>query len=142
MPLWHIYHPADTYSDQDKQDFARDITALYTRFGLPDFYVVVLFREIDESSIYVAGRPARDTVRIVVEHLARHLDDPDMRRRSTQALDAVMQPYTGGRGLHWEFHTYESPRDLWMIAGQFPPDAGSEAEQAWARAGKPLPLSP
>lgn len=139
MPLWHIYHPANTYSERDKQDFARDITELYTSFGLPAFYVVVLFVEVGESDFYVGGKPSRHTVRIVVEHLARHLDDPEMRRRSTDRLDSIMMPYTRDRGLHWEFHTYESPRDLWKIAGQFPPPAGSEAEKAWARENKPIP---
>ncbi|WP_063065236.1 tautomerase family protein [Nocardia violaceofusca] len=141
MPLWHVHHPAGTYSDADKQDFARDITALYASFGLPEFYVVVLFREIEETSFFVGGKPSNNTVRIVVEHLARHLDDPQMRKRSTQRLNSIMEPYTGARGLHWEFHTYESPRDLWMIDGLFPPDAGSEAEQAWVRANEPIPYS-
>ncbi|NEW47953.1 tautomerase family protein [Nocardia cyriacigeorgica] len=140
MPLWHIYHPANTYSDQDKQDFANDITELYTSFGLPAFYVVVLFKETAESDFYVGGKPATDTVRIVVEHLARHLDDPEMRKRSTDKLDSIMLPYTRARGLHWEFHTYESPRDLWKIAGQFPPPAGSDAEKAWARTNTPIPF--
>lgn len=139
MPLWHIYHPANTYSDKDKQDFAKDITELYTSFGLPAFYVVVLFKEIEESAFFVGGEPANDTVRIVVEHLARHLDDPDMRKRSTQKLDSIMVPYTRDRGLHWEFHTYESPRDLWMIAGLFPPGPGTEAESTWASENKPVP---
>ncbi|WP_280183292.1 tautomerase family protein [Nocardia cyriacigeorgica] len=139
MPLWQIYHPADTYSEQDKQDFALDITELYTSVGLPAFYVVVLFHELAESDVYVGGKPASDTVRIVVDHLARHLEDPEMRTRSTDALDSIMLPYTRDRGLHWEFHTNESPRDLWKIAGQFPPPAGSEAEKAWARANAPIP---
>lgn len=139
MPLWQIYHPADTYSEQDKQDFALDITELYTRVGLPAFYVVVLFHALAESDVYVGGKPASDTVRIVVDHLARHLEDPEMRTRSTDALDSIMLPYTRDRGLHWEFHTNESPRDLWKIAGQFPPPAGSEAEKAWARANAPIP---
>ncbi|WP_225728166.1 MULTISPECIES: tautomerase family protein [unclassified Nocardia] len=139
MPLWHIYHPANVYSDSDKQAFARDITDLYTSFGLPAFYVVVLFQEIPESGFFVGGEQAGDTVRIVVEHLARHLDDPDMRRRSTDRLDSIMVPYTRDRGLHWEFHTNESPRDLWKIAGLWPPGAGTEAERAWAEANKPIP---
>ena len=139
MPLWHVYHPANTYSDKDKQDFAKDITEHYTSFGLPAFYVVVLFKEIEESAFFVGGEPANDTVRIVVEHLARHLDDPDMRKRSTQKLDSIMVPYTRDRGLHWEFHTYESPRDLWMIAGLFPPGPGTEAEGTWASENKPVP---
>ncbi|MBF6091204.1 tautomerase family protein [Nocardia cyriacigeorgica] len=139
MPLWQIYHPADTYSEQDKQDFALDITELYTSVGLPAFYVVVLFHALAESDVYVGGKPASDTVRIVVDHLARHLEDPEMRTRSTDALDSIMLPYTRDRGLHWEFHTNESPRDLWKTAGQFPPPAGSEAEKAWARANAPIP---
>ncbi|MBB5918688.1 phenylpyruvate tautomerase PptA (4-oxalocrotonate tautomerase family) [Nocardia transvalensis] len=139
MPLWHIHHPPNTYSDKDKQDFARDITEFYTGVGLPAFYVVVLFIEVPETSFFVGGEPTRDTVRIVVEHLARHLDDPDLRTRSTRKLDSIMTPYTRDRGLHWEFHTHESPRDLWMIAGLIPPGPGTEAEKTWARENKPLP---
>ncbi|WP_280340730.1 tautomerase family protein, partial [Nocardia neocaledoniensis] len=30
MPLWHIHHPANTYSDKDLADFARAITEIYT----------------------------------------------------------------------------------------------------------------
>ncbi|WP_040790722.1 tautomerase family protein [Nocardia paucivorans] len=139
MPLWHIYHPVNTYSDQDKKDFARDITEFYTGFGLPAFYVMVLFREVEENAFFVGGKPSGNTVRIVVEHLARHLEDPKLRKRSTERLNSIMVPYTGDRGLHWEFHTYESPRDLWMIAGQFPPGPGTEAEKVWARENAPLP---
>lgn len=139
MPLWHIYHPANTYSDSDKRAFANDITELYTSFGLPAFYVVVLFKEIQESDCFVGGKPSGDTVRIVVEHLARHLNDPEMRRRSTEKLNSIMVPYTGDRGLHWEFHTYESPRDLWRIAGLVPPDPGTDAEKVWARDNQPSP---
>ncbi|GAB2723549.1 tautomerase family protein [Nocardia thraciensis] len=70
--------------------------------------MVVLFTELAESAFFDGGRPAGNTVRIVVEHLAPHLDDPDLRTRSTERLNATMVPYTRDRGLHWEFHTYES----------------------------------
>ncbi|GEM30412.1 hypothetical protein NN3_14190 [Nocardia neocaledoniensis NBRC 108232] len=140
MPLWHIYHPANSYSDKDKEHFAQAITEIYTGVGLPAFYVVVLFKEIEQSSFYVGGAASEDTVRIVVEHLARHLDDPVMREKSTRRLNSVMEPFTRDRGLHWEFHTYESPRDLWMIAGQYPPLPGSEGERTWAAANEPVPL--
>ncbi|MGW7006993.1 tautomerase family protein [Streptomyces sp. NPDC054933] len=139
MPLWRIYHPANVYSDIDKQCFAAKITEFYTGFGLPEFYVVVLFTGVEESSFYVGGRPAADAVRIVVDHLARHLDDPLLRRRTAERLDAIMAPYTRDRGLHYEFNVTESPRDQWMIGGLFPPDTGSEAEKTWVRESKPLP---
>ncbi|MCM6775654.1 tautomerase family protein [Nocardia sp. CDC159] len=139
MPLWHVYHPIGAYSAADKQNFARDITGIYTAVGLPEFYAMVLFHEVDTHDFYVGGRPAGDAVRIVVEHLARHLDDPVRRRAMTERLDAVMRPYTRDRGLHWEFHIDETPRDLWMIAGLWPPDPGTDAEKAWAAANRPLP---
>ncbi|MFF0491834.1 tautomerase family protein [Nocardia sp. NPDC004068] len=139
MPLWQIHHPVGAYSEQDKRAFATDITAIYTAVGLPAFYVVVLFHEVPAADYYVGGEPSDATVRIVVKHLARHLDDPDRRRVMTERLDATLHPYTRDRKLHWEFHVEESPRDLWMIAGLWPPDPGTDAERAWAEANRPLP---
>ncbi|WP_067681231.1 tautomerase family protein [Nocardia miyunensis] len=139
MPLWQIYHPVGVYSDQAKQDFAADITRHYTGVGLPAFYVVVQFQELGESDFLVGGKPSANTVRIVVSHLARHIDEPRRRRRMTEFVNAIIVPYTADRGLHCEFHIEESARDLWMIDGLWPPDAGSEAEKAWAAANSPIP---
>ncbi|MBF6140285.1 tautomerase family protein [Nocardia farcinica] len=138
-PLWHIYHPPATYTEADKQEFAQAVTRSYRSWGLPDFDVVVLFHEIAAADCFVGGRPADSTVRVVVEHLARQLEDPDMRRIMTEKLDTVMAPFTHDRGLHCEFHVDETPRDLWMIGGLHPPPAGSAAEKQWVAAGKPVP---
>jgi phenylpyruvate tautomerase PptA (4-oxalocrotonate tautomerase family) len=139
MPLWQIHHPVGVYSEQDKRDFAADITRYYTDVGLPAFYVVVQFRELAESDFFVGGTPSADTVRIVVAHLARRLDDPQRRKRMTEGINVITLPYTRDRGLHWEFHIDESARDLWMIEGLWPPAAGSDAEKAWAAANSPIP---
>ncbi|AYF74199.1 4-oxalocrotonate tautomerase [Nocardia yunnanensis] len=139
MPLWHIYHPVDTYTEQDKQDFAADITEIYTRVGLPAFYVVVQFHEMPPTSVFVSGKPSGDTVRVVVKHLARHLDTAEGRKRMTERLADVIRPYAGDRGLHSEFHIEDTPRDQWMIAGLWPPASGSDAEKAWAAANRPMP---
>ncbi|MGW4244450.1 tautomerase family protein [Nocardia sp. NPDC004722] len=139
MPLWQIYHPADTYTEQDKQDFAADITEVYTRVGLPAFYVVVQFHEMPAASVFVGGKPSGDTVRVVVKHIARHLDDGERRKRMTEHLDGVMRPYTHDRGLHMEFHIEDTPRDQWMIAGLWPPATGSDAEKEWAQANRATP---
>lgn len=138
MPLWHIYHRPGTYTAEDKRDFATDITAYYSRFGLPPFYAVALFHEIPADSFYVGGEPVA-SVRITIDHLARQLDDPDRRTAMTRQLHDLMAPYTHDRGLHLEFNINEVPRDTWMIAGSFPPPAGSTAERDWARANRPLP---
>ncbi|WP_327099565.1 tautomerase family protein [Nocardia vinacea] len=139
MPLWHIYHPANTYTPEDKQNFARDITAYYARVGLPEFYAVALFHELPADSFYVGGKPTAASVRITIDHLARQLDDPEMRKRMTRGLDTLMAPYTHDRGLYLEFNINEVVRDTWMIAGLFPPPIGSDIEQAWAEENKPIP---
>jgi phenylpyruvate tautomerase PptA (4-oxalocrotonate tautomerase family) len=139
MPIWNIYHSGEAFTDEQKQDFANDITKYYTRIGLPEFYVVVAFHEIAESSFFVGGAKADHTVRIVVGHLARHVEDPRHRARMAESLNAVIAPHTLDRGLYLEFHVDETPRDLWMIAGMQPPDPGTEVEKLWARENRPVP---
>ncbi|MET8874300.1 tautomerase family protein [Nocardia sp. NPDC004604] len=138
MPLWHIYHSADTFTAEDKQNFAKDITAYYAHFGLPEFYAVALFHEVPADSFYVGGVPT-PSVRITIDHLARQVDDPDMRKRMSERLHDLMAPYTHDRGLHVEFNINEVPRDTWMIAGLFPPPPGSDIERGWAETNKPIP---
>lgn len=139
MPLWHIHHPVGAYSARQKKEFATDITEFYVRFGLPRFYVVTLFHEVPESSFLVGGEPSATSVRIVVEHIARHVEDPDVRKRMSEALGRLVAPHTQDRGLYCEFHVEETPRDLWMIEGMVPPPSNSEAEQRWVRENRPTP---
>jgi phenylpyruvate tautomerase PptA (4-oxalocrotonate tautomerase family) len=138
MPLWHVYHPVGAYSAEQKQRFAADVTEFYARVGLPKFYVVTLFHEIAESSFLIGGEPSDTAVRIVVEHIARHLTDPASRKLTTEALDKLLAPHTRDRGLKFEFHVDETPRDLWMIDGHLPPPSESEAERLWARENRPV----
>ncbi|MFE6055876.1 tautomerase family protein [Kitasatospora sp. NPDC056446] len=139
MPLWHVYHPPRAYTPEQKQQLSTDITAFYTRFGLPKFYVMVLFHEIEPGSFHLGGEPSDSAVRIVVEHLARQTEDPELRRRTREALADLLAPHTTGRGLYCEFHIDETPQNLWMIDGLTPPPPGSEVEQLWARENRPSP---
>ncbi|GAA2212641.1 tautomerase family protein [Nonomuraea monospora] len=139
MPLWQVYHPADAFSEQQKREFAEEATGFYTRFGLPGFYVVTLFHPVPPESFLVGGVPSGDTVRVVIEHIARHADDPGLRERMAGALGRLLARHTQERGLHCEFHVDETPRDLWMIDGLAPPPTGSEAERLWARENRPVP---
>jgi phenylpyruvate tautomerase PptA (4-oxalocrotonate tautomerase family) len=139
MPLLHIYHPPGTYTPEQKQQLADDITGFYTHRGLPKFYVVVLFHEIDASSFYIGGEPSTNAVRIVIEHIARHATDPAGRKEISEALARLLAPHTKDRGLYYEFHVDETPRDLWMIDGIAPPPSRSEAEQRWVQENHPTP---
>ncbi|MGK4578734.1 tautomerase family protein [Kitasatospora sp. HPMI-4] len=139
MPLWHVYHPPGAYTPGQKQQLSTDITQFYTSFGLPPFYVMVLFHGVAADSFHVGGEPNGAAVRIVVEHIARHTEDPRLRKRTREALATLLAPHTAERGLYCEFHIDETPRDLWMIDGLTPPPPGSDAEQQWARDNRPTP---
>jgi hypothetical protein len=52
----------------------------------------------------------------------------------------VVAPYTTDRGLHTEFHVDETPQDLWMINGLWPPPGGSDGEKLWAEKNATVPL--
>jgi hypothetical protein len=103
--------------------------------------VVTLFHEVDRGSFYIGGEPADDAVRIAIDHVARHLADPAERESFRQRIDAVVQPFTAAKGLRWEFHVDETPRDLWMINGLAPPPSGSDAERLWAKENRPIPYA-
>ena len=139
MPLWNVYHPAGAYTEQEKRDFADRVTSNYEARGLPRFYVVTLFHEVDRDSFYIGGEPADDVVRITIDHIARHLTDPATRESSRQRIGALIEPFAAGKGLRWEFHIDETPRDLWMINGLVPPPSSSDAEKQWARENRAIP---
>jgi phenylpyruvate tautomerase PptA (4-oxalocrotonate tautomerase family) len=139
MPLWHIHHPVGAYTPGDKQQFATDITHFYQRIGLPRFYVVTLFHEVPADGYFIGGEPTTNTVRISIDHIARHTKDPAARRTASEAISALVEPYTRERGYYVEFHIDETPQDLWMVDGIVPPPSSSDAEQLWARENKPVP---
>lgn len=139
MPLWNVYHPVGAYSEEEKRDFAERVTRLYEAVGLPRFYVVTLFHEMDRGSFYVGGEPVDDVVRVWIDHIALHAEDPAMRESVRTQIATVIQPFATEKGLRWEFHVDETPRDLWVINGLVPPPTGSEAEQLWARENRAIP---
>jgi 4-oxalocrotonate tautomerase family enzyme len=139
MPLWNVYHPVGAYSEEEKREFADRVTSLYETRGLPRFYVVTLFHEVDRGSFYVGGEPVDDVVRVAIDNIAIHVEDLARRESVRNRIGSVIQPFATDKGLHWEFHVDETPRDLWMIDGLVPPPTGSGAEQLWAKENRAIP---
>jgi phenylpyruvate tautomerase PptA (4-oxalocrotonate tautomerase family) len=139
MPLWNVYHPVGAYSEEEKREFANVVTSLYEAAGLPRFYVVTLFHEVDRSSFYVGGEPVDDVVRVAIDIFARNVDDPASRESVRHRIGAVIQPFATAKGLRWEFHVDQTPRDMWMTNGLVPPPPGSDAEQLWAKENRAIP---
>jgi len=139
MPLWNVYHPVGAYSDEEKRDFAARVASDYEAAGLPRFYVVTIFHEVDRGSFYVGGEPVDDVVRVWIDHIARHAEDPAKRESVRSRISSVIQPFATEKGLRWEFHVDETPSDLWVINGLVPPPHGSDAERLWARENRAIP---
>jgi phenylpyruvate tautomerase PptA (4-oxalocrotonate tautomerase family) len=140
MPLWNFYCPEGAYSPEDKLAFAEQITELYAEFGLPRFYVNVIFKEIPKDSYYIGGEPTDDFVRISIDHIARSVPE-EMQAWWMKRIRKIVRPFTTERGLRWEVHVDDTPRGLWMLDGYFPPDEGSDDEKRWARENRPSELS-
>nr|WP_314267638.1 tautomerase family protein [uncultured Moellerella sp.] len=136
MPLWTIYHPEQSYNETDKQQIAAQITALYDGF-LPKFYVNVLFTPLTRQSLYIGGEATDDFVRISVDHIARHMNDPQMEKQFLQAISQRLAPFIEQRGYRWEIHIDDTPYNQWTINGIHPPKPGSDAFQTWYRENKP-----
>ncbi|WP_206489800.1 tautomerase family protein [Rhodococcus sp. KRD162] len=140
MPLWTIYSSPGTLGVEDKKDLAERITERYYQdVGLPRFYVVTIFTEVQPIDFYVGGEPIRSGVRVVIDHIARSADGEQGRRRTAKWVRSILQPTLGGRDFHWEFHVDETPEELWMIDGLVPPAGGSAGEQLWRSSNTPEP---
>ncbi|OOQ90314.1 hypothetical protein PEBR_06307 [Penicillium brasilianum] len=145
MPLWQIYHPPGTFEDNaSKQAFVKDITEMYTSNGLPAFYVVVHFYKMDNSDVYLGGKPVTENekpfVRVVITHIAVHLPDSDaVYLRTGSRLDKIVKPHILDKGYDLEYHVEETERRLWKINGLIPPPWKSAEEQLWVETNKPVP---
>jgi phenylpyruvate tautomerase PptA (4-oxalocrotonate tautomerase family) len=136
MPLWNLYCPEGTYTPEHKQALAERITELYTEFGIPRFYVSVVFVELLRESYFVGGEPAADFVRIWIHEIARRVPE-DARGWWMKRIRDTVAPFLTDRGLRWEVHIDNTPRELWSINGLKPPEEGSEDEKRWALENKP-----
>lgn len=138
MPMWVVHAPEGAYSAEDKKNLTEVLTDIYVEHAsLPRFYVVVRFDEYPADSMWVGGEPVNDFVRFVVDHIARHLEDPSYREFAMGVFCQALVPFTADRGLRTEIHMDETPRDLWWVNGMKPPPSLSEAERQWAKDNAP-----
>lgn len=140
MPYWEIFTPENAYTPEDKERMSADLTKVYVDFvNLPEFYVVVRFHEMPENTMYVGGKSKNNFVRIVVDHIARQMDDPEFRKLAMAVFEATIAPYVRDRGYDWEIHIDETPIDLWRVQGLIGPPEESEMEKLWAKENRPIP---
>lgn len=140
MTCWQIFAPENTFSQEQKEQLSEAITSIYVdHASLPEFYVVVIFHEKPDHSIYVGGIATNNFVRIRIDHFSRHLDSPEARAACMAVIEEKLAPLVKDRGFNWEVHIDETPMDLWRVQGLVPPLPDSEMEQVWAEQNRPVP---
>lgn len=99
MPLWRIWSHPKTFTPAQRSALAKDLTAYYTRIGLPAFYVNVIFIDVDETGLYIGGQPKDNFVRIAIEHIARELpsDEAEKGRKARKAMMDRINDVSSGR---------------------------------------------
>lgn len=75
MPLHRFYVPRNLYTAEDKEAIAAAVTRIYTSFGLPAFYVVVLFISVDIDDYFVGAKKTDKFLRISIQHIARQFPE-------------------------------------------------------------------
>jgi phenylpyruvate tautomerase PptA (4-oxalocrotonate tautomerase family) len=143
MPLWNIYCAEGTYSKEEKRAFAEAITDIYASesgglpaMTMPRFYVVVVFHDVAQDSLFIGGVPRNDFVRISIDHIAYAMP-AELRELLLKFINKSIHPHVRDRGLDWEIHIDDTLRDQWTIQGMRPPDSGSEEELRWIRENRP-----
>jgi len=140
MPYWEIFTPENAYTDKDKEQISDAITQMYVDWvDLPRFYVVVRFHEMPHNTMYVGGKAKNNFVRVVIDHIARRMDDPEFRKLCMAAIEDLLAPFVKDRGHDWEVHIDETPMDLWRTQGITPPAPFSEMEKLWAKEDRAVP---
>ena len=136
MPLWDFHVSSNVLSFEEQHRLSKAITRIYTRIGLPAFYVQVRFTE-GQSSCFVGGNFTNQFVCIQIDHVARSFATNEQKERFLNKVDEVLNPVLKSKGVQWEYWIQEGPRDLWKIDGVTPPPTGSEMEKKWAKLNAP-----
>ncbi|KAJ5457029.1 4-oxalocrotonate tautomerase [Penicillium desertorum] len=132
MPLVRIYHPSPrTFTNaKERKAFADDIVNMYTSYGLPPFFAIVLFIPLPDDYIYVGGRsderanadpnePAM--IRIAFDHIARTIESPEQGMKFFERVDEIVKAHILDKGYEVEYHLIESPREFCKMNGMYLP---------------------
>ncbi|CRG89721.1 hypothetical protein PISL3812_06760 [Talaromyces islandicus] len=132
MPVWKVFHSSDTLQkEEEKQAIAQGATDFYTKYGLPAFYVHVMFFPFEGENKYTGGKKQSRFVVVEINHIARHLEPGNRKQAITikEGIDKVMKPLTTEKGIHLEYCVIEGLTELWRINGVDPPEAFGPDEQ-------------
>ncbi|KAF2787553.1 hypothetical protein K505DRAFT_257453, partial [Melanomma pulvis-pyrius CBS 109.77] len=126
------------FSREEKEKLASDITNLYTKVGLPEFYVNIHFTELPLDSFYVGKKSSQKSAFLSILHGARTFANKQQQVNFMERIDSFLRPTMEPREINWELVIEETSLELWRMNGLVPPPAGSEQEKEWARLNRPV----
>ncbi|KAJ2980080.1 hypothetical protein NQ176_g2860 [Zarea fungicola] len=140
MPLWKVYHSEDALTDKaDKAAIAKGAVEIYRHFGLPDFYVHVIFETVSQEDNYTSGGRHSTFVIMELVHIARNYKGDTARAKLFKdKVDQLMMPFTTDKGIHLEYAVVEGPAAMWRIDGVDPPEAFGPEEQEQAEINRKI----
>jgi hypothetical protein len=75
-------------------------------------------------------------VRFSIDHIAYAMPE-ELRELLLKFINKSIHPFVRDRGLDWEIHIDDTPRNQWTVQGMRPPDSGSAEEKRWIRENRP-----
>ena len=93
--------------------------------------------DLPKDSLFIGGAPRNDFVRFSIDHIAYAMPE-ELRELLLKFINKSIHPFVRDRGLDWEIHIDDTPRNQWTVQGMRPPDSGSDEEKRWIRkTGRP-----
>jgi phenylpyruvate tautomerase PptA (4-oxalocrotonate tautomerase family) len=139
MPRWTIHLLAGSISPEEKDCIAESVTEVYTKMGIPAFWVNVFFHEHSLRGFYSGGKAQHSSIFFHIDHAARPFKSEEERLGFLDSIDAIMRPVLESKCFKWEFNVYDHPRENWRINGMIPPMDNPEVLQQWFEKNEPIP---
>ncbi|GAD93505.1 hypothetical protein AOR_1_2252154 [Paecilomyces variotii No. 5] len=139
MPRWTFELAPNTLTKEEKGIIARNVTDLYTSYGIPAFWVNVFFHENGEYNFYSGGEYPPKAVFFHLDHAAKQVDSEEVRKQFIIKVNDIVRPIFDPKGIKWEYNIYEHPKDNWRINGMIPPVEHPEVLKKWTEKSAPIP---
>ena len=132
MPLWKIYTPENAYTPEDKHK-RRDHRRSLRQSPDPPLLRRDDLRGNPRRFVLRGREVARQVVRLKIDHMARTLPTPAIRKWWIAAADELITPWVKDRGYDWEITIDELPADLWSLQGEVRRRSNPSARSAGSR---------
>jgi phenylpyruvate tautomerase PptA (4-oxalocrotonate tautomerase family) len=138
MPRWTVHSLEGAITREQKDSIAEQVTNLYTKMGIPAFWVNVFFHTHTLGGFYSGGKAQHNSVFFHIDHAARKWASEEERQMFLGSIDQIMRPVLGGCSK-WEFNVYWHNSDNWRINGMIPPMDRPEILKQWMETDDAIP---